>query len=747
VNGNPLGADAAHPAGQDLAFDFQVSGVEGRTGAGAPANDTPATAQELGDVTSLVQVAGAIGDDPNFAAIPGADVDVYHFRVTGPGPYALDAEAFAGRIDSPLDVGLALYQLDPTDGHTLRLVYANDNTLNGTPLPGGFTPPLFTDAAVFAALTAGDYYLVVSAAGNTPDTALGLAPGSNGMYDLNAGLPYSGPPGLSTGPYVLNVLLRPAGATPHVTAVTPGDGTALSGPPTHLAVQFDEPVTLQKLAFEAYQASQTTPGLPPDQLAAVFLVGPGGTTYFPRLESYDPSSSQASFLMLDALPNGSYELHFSGARGLTDFAGQPLVGNDPSGDYVVRFTVNGPVRGTPGNPTLWADQEPNDSLNQPQVLGPLFPHELGKPSQVTVVRYFSGNPASAPQDTADVYQIELLQDNRFYVFNLVAPAGSALPAGTLPEIYDAAGNLVATLQQGGTSAVGACLPAGTYRVRIAGWSPGVAAGVVYQLQISMVVAPEAPVPLVVGPAPAFRIRLVTAAPGVPEAPSAPPLALPAPPGGGRPQGDGRRAAPDTPASVLLALTAGPVGGPASGTATSSSADTVPVPGRLLVGGPELVARDRLIEVAVLTGVDGGGTEEDPPDDLQALVEDFAAQAVQSWGRAVDFFFGSDRQGAGAAAPGDLSGQDVPGGDVDSDPATDDPVTDDPGDEALSAPGPAGIADSARAPERGIVNPLPSALCLLPSAAWVLAHAGRAGAARRRRRGPRLPNDRGTGGGA
>ena len=43
--------------------------------------------------------------------------------------------------------------------------------------------------------------------------------------------------------------------------------------------------------------------------------------------------------MQDALANGKYVLHFSGVGGLTDLAGNPLAGNDPSGDYVVPFTV------------------------------------------------------------------------------------------------------------------------------------------------------------------------------------------------------------------------------------------------------------------------------------------------------------------------------------------------------------------------------------------------------------------------
>ena len=63
--GVPLGEDAQHPDGADESFVFQVDGIDGVPGATA-SDDTAATAQNLGDVTGqgIVQVAGAIGDDP-----------------------------------------------------------------------------------------------------------------------------------------------------------------------------------------------------------------------------------------------------------------------------------------------------------------------------------------------------------------------------------------------------------------------------------------------------------------------------------------------------------------------------------------------------------------------------------------------------------------------------------------------------------------------------------------------------------
>ena len=166
-NGVPLGEDAAHPAGADESFSFQVDGIDGVAGA-TGSDDTASTARNLGDVTGagLIQVSGAIGDDPSFNPslspdptnpepqfIPANQVDLYHFQITGPGRYAMLAEVFAGRIGSPLDPGISLYELDPSDG-SLVFLAGNNNTLNPTQGTDG-SIPLFTDSALTVGLTAG----------------------------------------------------------------------------------------------------------------------------------------------------------------------------------------------------------------------------------------------------------------------------------------------------------------------------------------------------------------------------------------------------------------------------------------------------------------------------------------------------------------------------------------------------------------------------------------------------------------
>src|SRR5205814_9612813 len=137
--------------------------------------------------------------------------------------------------------------------------------------------------------------------------------------------------GNSTGRYVLNLKVQQATTPPRVLGMSLVDGEALSGPPTTFRVDFSGPVNVQELAFSAYLRTSES------RVSAVFIRDAAGNLYFPRLQSYDPTTYRATFLMVDALPRGSYELHLSGPLGLTDLAGNRLASNDPSGDQVTRF--------------------------------------------------------------------------------------------------------------------------------------------------------------------------------------------------------------------------------------------------------------------------------------------------------------------------------------------------------------------------------------------------------------------------
>jgi hypothetical protein len=513
LSGNSLGADSSQPSGADYSYTFLVTGNEGLpvgvpNSAGTP-DDTPANSHRLGDISKagLVQVAGAIGDDsidPN--GFDGSDVDLYHFQVSGTGRYALTAEVFAGRIGSPLLAGLSLFHVDPLTGN-LDLLSSNAGSENLTLATNG-TRPLYTDPVLSAGLQPGDYYLAVSNNFNVPDP-VNNPPGANGVF--NPTVSQSGQNGGSTGDYVLNLYVQPTiQKAPQVLAVTPKTGARLNAPPVQLTVQFSEPVNLPQLALEeAVQGTSET-------CAAVFIESSNGTKYYPRLESYDMSTNQATFMMLDRLGTDTYQLHLSGPLGIAGLGGS-LVGNDASGDYVATFKVNAPARGTGTNPLLWSDQEPNDSLAQAQSLGVLFPHDLQ--TGVTLQRDSTKNPASAPADMADYYRFQILETGS-YTFNFVS---SSLPSGVKATLLDITGTPWNVVGQPRSLGFSTTLQPGIYFLHLGDWQTSQAAAVKYTVVIQSAGSLDNPVPLTVGPAPAIRLQPVTDTPPNPpgQGPNAP----------------------------------------------------------------------------------------------------------------------------------------------------------------------------------------------------------------------------------
>jgi len=504
-NGVPLGENGAHPAGADESLSFEVDGIDGVVGA-TGSDNTAATARQLGNVAGagLIQANGAIGDDPSFNPslspdptnpepqyIPANQADLYHFEITGPGRYMMLSEVFAGRIGSPLDPGISLYELDPSSGSLIFLA-GNNNTLDPTQGTDG-SIPLFTDSALTAGLTAGDYYLAVAGGANTPSPLEGQTPGSPGIFDPNQ--PGSAQNGWSTGPYVLNLLVEAAPNPPRVLASSPSNGQVLDQAPTQITVQFSEPINIQQLAYQAFETSyQAT-------LTQVYIEGPDGTKSYPRFLSYDRATNQATFQMLDGLDNGQYDLHLSGPGGLTDLAGNALVGNDPSGDEVIPFQVQGLDRGISGNITDGYTVQSQAGQGVPQDLGVLFPLELQ--AGVTVIRGPESGTSPASSPTADEYVIQLLQ-NQEYSFTL---SGDNLPDGVQVTLSDASGQPVPLLTSNDGLVKFAPLSVGTYTVGVGGWTAGSSNRISYQLTIDLLGQQDNAPPLVDGPAPLLQIHL------------------------------------------------------------------------------------------------------------------------------------------------------------------------------------------------------------------------------------------------
>ncbi len=497
-SGSNLGQDAQHPQGANESFTFQVNGVDGVAGA-TPSDSTTATAQQLGDITGagLVRIAGAIGVDPSFNPglsfdpmfpdpwnNPANQVDLYHFSVMGPGRFMLLADASAGLIGSPLDPGLSVWKLDPTTGQ-LDFVAGNNNT--GNPIKGtDGSQPLYTDSALSAGLTAGDYYIAVANGSNTPSPLEYQPPGSPGVFDPNQ--PGSAQNGMTTGPYVLDLMVAPAPAAPTVVESAPFPGQALGSAPTRVTVQFSGPMDMQSLTFQSISPE-------------VYILNANGTTYFPRLLNYDHTTNTATFQMLDGLPDGSYTLHLSGPTGLANLGGVPLVGNSRSGDYVVPFTVNGPDRGITGNPSQGYTIASQYGGNVAQQVGTLFPDELV--AGVTIVRSPESSPAASSSPPEDRYAIQVLQNQQY----AISFSGSNLPAGLHVAVVDASGRDAVVHRSFFGNSYLIPLAAGSYTIVVSGWPADQEASVSYDMTIQLFGGQDNAPPLTDGPAPAIQIAL------------------------------------------------------------------------------------------------------------------------------------------------------------------------------------------------------------------------------------------------
>jgi hypothetical protein len=552
-------------------LSFTVAGIEGSD----VANDTAATATDLGSLAngSLLQIGGFIGNNPAYDNFgdptvpnPASDLDIYHFTVVGDGHYALTAEAFANRIGSPLDAGLTLFQV--VNGQAVLLA-GNNNTLNHA-VADDNSVPLFTDPALFAALTAGEYFLVVSAAENTLDPTLGQNFGPDTYDPVLGTAPLLGS---TTGRYVLNLWLSPNDEqAPTVTNVSIPADSVLHDPLTSFTVQFSEQVNLQQLAYQSYQQQL------PQSTAAVFFMGPQGQVDYPRLVNYDDATATATFVMLDGLTSGAWELHLSGANGLADFSGNRLQGNpDPNGDYIIAFSDD--YLG-PADPLHREVTDPLDSFAHPQDLGVLFGHDIE--NGIVVTR----NLADSPGDNADYFKLTVLQ-TLVYSFTL---SDGTVPGR--PVLLDDFGNALTSnpLPTDPTNpTLTVYLEPGTYVIQVE-WDAAATPNSVYELHISLGADPENPTPLTQGPAPAFRLQLVTNAP-----PSPTPTSLqlpPAPPPSVVPallsaEVGTLTSSPSSAAGALVGLSTGPVGvviGPAR--------QNPPLIVRLTLPGFELVSSEK-----------------------------------------------------------------------------------------------------------------------------------------------------------
>lgn len=491
-------AEVNDPSGNTrLSLEFDVPETWGSEAAGG--DDTAATSNDLGELNGagLVQVGGVIGDDPYYglaaqagAHFAGNDVDLYHFHVDATQSVALQAEVFAGRIGSTLNTGLTLYRLNPQTG-SLEWVTANDNSHNPFQLADG-SEPLLYDSVMLVGLSAGDYYLAVSSGKNavTPTDVVGNV---STVGELDPTRSHSASNGTSVGQYVLNVQVVPlADNKPEVVDVSIDDGAELPSAPSTITVNFSEFMDLTTAAYASLQSNGKS------SIPGVFIRDASGQVYYPTLQSFDPQTFQASFIMLSRLRPGHYELHLSGSQGLKDLSGNPLVGNSASGDYVVSFKVNRNQVGTNGNPQVWTHDPATDATDATQNLGTLFPDEVVAGVEID-------RPGSKSKDRkvdgSDDYQFQVLQ-NGTYVFRL-AVASSSMQL----SLTDADGNVVDVAAEDNAQTLFARLNAGTYTVHVTNHGGNLVPGLSYHVTVIPLDTFDNAPPLSIGPAPTVGMKL------------------------------------------------------------------------------------------------------------------------------------------------------------------------------------------------------------------------------------------------
>ncbi len=219
----PIGSGGGAPDDADLVVDQeQESVVVHQESAG-----------RLPIVLAVAQpgwVTGVIGDTGS-SRVPSADVDVFQLELPGSERYSVRLDLLAHRLGSGLDGAVSVFD---NDG---ELIATNDDGLGEYP----------SDAILNMGLDGGTYFIAVSEGGNVP--------GPDG-FDLN--VPGSGTPGReSTGRYVLRIAAEPDNQPPQVTSVSFDPGQTFDAPPTHIVVQFSEPMDPAGLVSGATLTSES----------------------------------------------------------------------------------------------------------------------------------------------------------------------------------------------------------------------------------------------------------------------------------------------------------------------------------------------------------------------------------------------------------------------------------------------------------------------------------------------------------
>jgi hypothetical protein len=418
---------------------------------------TLAQATDLGTAASTTRTVSSTLD----LSTNPLTVQLYKFTLTPDHFWRVGAEISAHRIGSPLNAALTLFD---ADGHPIK-----SSVLGRPDAPG--------DPYLFSGLSAGTYYLGVSADVNRP--------GLPGAYDPSSGNPGSDTSTNPGGPFTLRLAADPADAAPAVLGVRLDHANPLDAAPTGFDIQFNTPMDVIGTNGTIFQ--KTTQGLE--------VLDQSGRSWPIAAIGYDESQCQLTYIFRQRLPQGKYSVVLPPSGGLSDLAGhRPIAAGHPAG-VLATFVVG-----------------PNQPSSDPTDLGSLFPQDVlaGLSRQATV----------APGATATFHYANLYAD--FYKVGLDFTGGPVQVSVTL--------NGAPIVQQTVTAPIAPTsslfrLPVGDYYVRVTnlGTHPTKVSTTLTIAQFSW----ESLLENGIGQGPALSLRLVSPTPDL-TANTDPPAASPTP---------------------------------------------------------------------------------------------------------------------------------------------------------------------------------------------------------------------------
>ncbi|RUL86322.1 hypothetical protein [Tautonia sociabilis] len=286
------------------------------------------------------------------------------------GTIGPDAKRIVSTIDLDRDPNaVLLYRIDLAPGHSWRFGAEVSGGASGHPLPLRLS--LFDssgrliasgdlglsgsvgDPFLFAGLEPGRYFLGVSASANNP---------AAGGYDPITGALGAPLPAQPGGSFSMTVVADPADQPARVIGLKLDRLDPSDPRPTGFVLHFDAAVR----SWAPYLPSGP---VPIDQLVEV--VGEDGRVWSARAESYNAGTGSMSFLLLDRLPVGSYEIRLPDSEGLVDLAGHSPVAEGMPPGVLGRFDVSAePASRSKGNLGVLLPAEALAGVSVPVLIAP-----------------------------------------------------------------------------------------------------------------------------------------------------------------------------------------------------------------------------------------------------------------------------------------------------------------------------------------------------------------------------------------